>query len=57
MQRSAGPRSTARLFEMPVALMKKIDDLCMIFAQFVFSQTCPDDVDNGQFLRLEECYK
>jgi hypothetical protein len=38
--------------------MKKIVVLCfMIFAQFVFSQTCPDYVDNGQFLRLEECYK
>ena len=38
--------------------MKKIIVLCfMIFAQFVFSQTCPDYVDNGQFLRLEECYK
>jgi hypothetical protein len=38
--------------------MKKIVVLCfMIFAQFVFSQTCPDYFDNGQFLRQEECYK
>jgi hypothetical protein len=38
--------------------MKKIVVLCfMIFAQFVFSQTCPDYVDNGEFLRREDCYK